>query len=150
MQQYLRVSLASYVLCALCACGAQTHVVSLTRCGRVELLNVRYDSTLGDSMCRVILDGMAFDTNGVLQPVEYWYRTVFDFPATMFDERTARLLPGMIDTVVIPSVIYKLSFRIGTNPDRSVHSNDLVFYHSHEYRIRAYIEPRCEKLRVLP
>ncbi len=150
MQQLLRVSIASYALCALSACGAQTHVVSLTRCGRVELLNVRYDSTLGDSLCRIILDGRTVDTNGDLQPIEYWYRTALNFSDSLFDERTARLLPGEVDTVVIPSIIYQFSFRIGTNPDRSVHSNDLVCYHSHEYRIRAYIEPRCEKTWVLP
>jgi len=135
---------------ALCACSSSRHVVSLTRCGKVELLDVRYDQTLGDSTCRVIVDVRAADTNGVLRSVEYWYKMRSDYSAVMFDVKTVRLEPEVVDTIVIPSTIYQFSFRFQGNRDVMVHSFDLPFYHSHEYRLRAFIEPTCAKQLVIP
>ncbi len=150
MLRYLTVMLVYVTIFALCACSSSRHVVSLIRCGKIELLDVRYDQTLGDSSCRVIVDVRAADTNGVLQSTEYWYQMSSDYSAVLFDVKTVRLEPEVADTIVIPSTIYRFSFRFQGSRDLMVHSFDLPFYHSHEYRLRAFIEPICAKQGVIP
>jgi len=135
---------------AVCGCSDVRHVVSVHRCGKIELLCVRYDSTLGDSLCRVILEGRSPDTTGAMQPVEYWFRPSFDYSSHLLDIRTAQVRPGETDTVVILSNLYHITFRATYNRDRTVHSMELPLYHSHEYRLRAYIDPVCEVQWTLP
>jgi len=150
MNQYCVLMILGIVFTATYGCRHIRQIVSVDRCGEIEMLDVRYDPSLGDSLCRVILEGVAPDTSGVLQPIEYWYHTAFDYTSKLFDERTARIQIGKQDTIVIPSLLYSFSFRAGGRRDRAVHSMELPLYHSHEYRLRAYIDPVCEVQWTLP
>jgi len=121
--------------CVLACCSGPLKIhVSDEYHGQIEVVSSKYDTTIPDTMARVIIDCfLAHDHH------QRWFSFVSLKPEYDGKEKNIRTSTVRSDTLYVPATMYRVAVRYRQDACFSVVSRPVPLYHQHEYKIRCFL-----------